>query len=203
MVGSQDLQSKVQLSLSDLLWITTALALLLAYAQAFGRTEVIQLGVYLGTSLLAGFTVGVCVGVVRDVLFWTGLCSLVVFVAVAGGTLPHEGVAMGWGVMAAACGSFASSGFPKTLTLAALVSGFLGGAAMLVTIVGMGESLGWLVGFDIMCAIAVGFLLPGFIRFLQWLETRTRQPRVVLAAWLSICFLVGNYLVPIVGGVIR
>jgi len=97
----------------------------------------------------------------------------------------------------------ASSGFPKPLTLATLFSGFLGGTAMLVTIVGMGESPGWLVSFDILCAIAVGFLVPGFIRFLQWLETRARQPRVVLVAWLSLCFLVGNYLVPILGGVIR
>ena len=137
MIESPETQSKAQVSVSDLFWITTALALLLAYAQSFGETEVIQAGVYLGAALLAGLAVGFCVGAVRDVLFWTSLCSLVVFVAVAGGTLPHDGVIMGWGIMAAACGSAASSGFPKQLWLSTLISGVLAGVSMLVTIVAM------------------------------------------------------------------
>ena len=39
--------------------------------------------------------------------------------------------------------------------------------------------------------------------FLKWFESRIGNPRVVLAAWLAICVMVSNMLVPVLAGVSR
>ncbi|MEN9648897.1 MAG: hypothetical protein RLZ17_938, partial [Actinomycetota bacterium] len=46
-------------------------------------------------------------------------------------------------------------------------------------------------------------LLRPFIEILGWFERHSKAPRAVLAAWLSICVLVGNMLVPILAGVVK
>ena len=48
-----------------------------------------------------------------------------------------------------------------------------------------------------------GFLHTDNDHFLQYLERKTKQPRVVLAVWLTLVFLMGNFFVPVIGGVQR
>lgn len=52
-------------------------------------------------------------------------------------------------------------------------------------------------------AYSLFVLAIGLTILLQWFERESRQPRFVLASWLAISVLIGNLLVPILGGVQR
>lgn len=53
------------------------------------------------------------------------------------------------------------------------------------------------------CALVLAAMLRPFIQYLQCFEVQSRQPRYVLAAWLTLAIVVGNLLVPILAGVQR
>ncbi|MEM8736345.1 MAG: hypothetical protein AAGG44_19105 [Planctomycetota bacterium] len=192
-----------QWKLRDIFWLTTALGMLLAYAQMLGPDVVVQAAVYLIAVIVIGSFVGAMTRKMGDALFWSGLISLVAFVAVAGGTLPNDAVALGWGIVGASTGSLAGVKLPANRWLGSVTSGIVAVLGFVLTQIVMGESITWLVQFDVGFAFIVGLLVRPFVDFLSVLEREAKQPRVVLVAWLTLVFLLGNYLVPIVGGVIR
>ncbi len=194
---------KKQLSILDDFWLTTVVAAILAYARTWGEATVQQAIVYMVLVLVLGGIIGLIAGQLKDALFWSGLTCLVVFIATAGGRLPSTGVLMGWGTVGALCGAQAGVGWPSRWWLAIPVSAILGLVGMLLTLVSLSEPFTGLVQFDLGTAAVVGTILYPFLRFLQGLERRLKQPRVVLTAWLTLVFLLGNELVPTIGGVQR
>lgn len=192
-----------QFTLKTILWSTTALALLLGYARSFGQ-EILWLAVaYSLTALFAGLAIGVVNRNWKEGLFWSSLTTLMAFIAVAGGHLPNAAVGFGWGAVGAICGAVCGVQLPKSMWLGCLLSGALGALCMAVIVRGMGMPLDGLVMFDIVCAALVGVLLRPFIQYLQWFEQQSLQPRILLVSWLTVCMLVGNWLVPVIAGVSR
>ncbi|MFN3193421.1 MAG: hypothetical protein ACE361_23115 [Aureliella sp.] len=192
-----------QWKLRDIFWLTTALGLLLAYAQSLGPEAVRQAALYMAAVIVIGSFAGAIGRNLGDGLFWSALISLIAFVAVAGGTLPNQAVPVGWGIVGSSTGGFAGVSLPKNRWLGVVASGVVAVLGFVLTQVAMGETITWLVQFDVLCAFVVGLIVRPFVDFLRVLERGSRQPRVVLAAWLTLVFLLGNFLVPIVGGVIR
>ena len=195
--------SRSQVRLSDILWTTTAIAIVLAYARSLGDRTVLQAVFYSFAVLLFGCSLGLMARRLKDGLYWSGLIALLAFVAVAGGTLPSEAIAVGWGIVGALCGAMSGIQVPRNRILGTLASGILAGGAMAAAVIMAGQSMTPLIRFDIYCAIGVGLLIRVFVDFMLWLEVQVNHPRVVLASWLTLAFVVGNFLVPIVGGVQR
>ncbi len=192
-----------QFTLKSVFWSTTSLALLLAYARSMGEQAVIHVAIYALLALAAGGLVGFLHGNWKDGLFWSMLVALLTYLAVEGGRLPDESVVLGWGAVGAGCGAICGVRFPKKLWLGTCLTGALGSLLLVSFLLVAGQPLTQLVQFDVACAAVVGCILRPFIEYLQWLEAQSRQPRVVLASWLALSILIGNFLVPIVGGVER
>lgn len=192
-----------QLSMLDNFWLITIVAAILAYVRTWGEATVQQAIVYMVLVLVLGGIAGLIAGQLKDALFWSGLTCLVALIATAGGRLPSTGVLIGWGTVGALCGAQAGVGWPSRWWLAIPVSAILGLLGMLLTLVSLSEPLTGLVQFDLGTATLVGAILYPFLRFLKDLERRSKQPRIMLTAWLTLVFLLGNYLVPIIGGVQR
>lgn len=198
-----DVSTDRQFSLQSLLWTTTAVAGLLAYASRLGGNA-IQLGIaYAIFAMITGSAVGLAARNIKDSLFWSCLTTLLVYMAVAGGRLPNDAVGYGWGIAGAACGAINGVRFPQTLWLGTLFSGAVGLSGLAGCIRWLGQPLDNSVAFDLACALVLAAMLRPFIQYLQWFELQSRQPRYVLAAWLTLAIVVGNLLVPILAGVQR
>ncbi len=192
-----------QFTLKELMWATTAVACLLAYAGRLGGNS-INLGIaYASFATGSGIAFGVASRNLKDALFWSFLTTLLVYMAVAGGRLPSAAVGYGWGIVGALPGAINGIRFPKSLWLGSVLSAFLGLCGFTWCMRWLGQPLDSSVAFDLACALVVAALLRPFIQFLQWFETQSRQPRIVLAAWLTLSIVIGNLLVPIVAGVQR
>lgn len=204
-VNSQSLSSPSpkQIAVLDVIWITTSVALLLGYARTLGDQAVLQAVVYALHVVVLGTGLGVYRSDLKNALYWAALIALLAFIAVAGGRLPNQAVAFGWGAVGAGCGALCGTRIPRSLWAGALASAGFGFLLMLACNVVLGQPISWLVQVDIVSAGLIGFILRPFIQFLQWFESRSRQPRVVLASWLTMCVVLGNFLVPILGGVQR
>lgn len=192
-----------QLSLAGMFWVTTALALLLSYASQQGRQWVNLALIDFGFVVLCGLVVGSIRRAWKDALFWGGLYCMLGFLAVAGGRLPHPSIAIGWGLVGALVGSCAGTQLPCSFVPAVTASAVLGWLSMVSVVLGMQQSLHGMILFDTFVAGVVGALLKPFTTMLQWFERESGQPRIVLASWLGTCVLIGNFLVPILGGVQR
>lgn len=192
-----------QWTLASILWVTTAVALVLAYAMKLGTAAVWQAVFYAGCVVVCGLSIGTFRRDWKNAMFWSALYSLLAYLAVAGGNLPHLSIALGWGLVGALVGSCVGVDLPKNWILATVVSALLGWLAMAFLVLSMKQSITGLVAFDTVVAGFVGGLLKPFTLVLKWLEQQSRQPRYVLASWLAICVLIGNFLVPILGGVQR
>lgn len=194
-----------QFSLLSLMWITTALALLFSYARWVGGDALQQAMVFTAMGTVIGLTVGWLIGDTKNCLFWSLLLTLLAYLAVAGGRLPNAAVFYGWGIVGAFCGAMSVLTVPKNQILAALLMGGVGCIAMIGTIACFPLTLPLepLLLFDVGSAAILGTLLRPFLRFLQWFERRSGQPRVILASWLTMSVLIGNFLVPILAGVRR
>lgn len=198
-----DISTDRQFSLQSLLWTTTAVACLLAYASRLGGNA-IQLGTaYAIFAIVSGSAIGLAARNLKDAMFWSCLTTLLVYMAVAGGRLPNDAVGFGWGIVGASCGAINGVRFPKALWLGILLSGAIGLSGLASCICWLGQPLDSSVAFDLACALIVSAMLRPFIQYLQWFETQSRQPRFVLAAWLTLSIVVGNLLVPILAGVQR
>ncbi len=192
-----------QIALRDVLWITTAVAFVLGYARTLGQSALMQAVVYATLAVSVGCVVGWVGRNMRDGLFWSAVMALLAYVAVAGGRLPNSAVVIGWGAVGAACGALAGVRLPTSAWLGSWTSAACGLLLMAGCIVVAGHSLSWLLMLDVVAAALIGCLLRPFITFLQWFEQRSRQPRVVLVSWLTLTVVIGNALVPILGGVQR
>jgi hypothetical protein len=192
-----------QFTLQSLLWTTTAVACLLAYANRLGGNA-ISLGIaYAIFAIVTGSLVGFASRNLKDAMFWSCLTTLLVYLAVAGGRLPNAAVGYGWGMVGSACGAINGIRFPKAIWLGTVFSAVVGLSGLAACIRWLGQSLDSSVAFDLACALIVAAMLRPSIQYLQWFETRSRQPRFVLAAWLTLSIVVGNLLVPILAGVER
>ncbi len=194
-----------QFSLLSLMWITTAMALLFSYARWVGGDALQQAMVFTVFGTFIGLTIGWLIGDIKNCLFWSLLLTLLSYLAVAGGRLPNAAVLYGWGIVGSFCGAMSVLTVPKNQILAALLMGVVGCLAMIGTIACFPLTLPLepILLFDIGTAAIVGALLRPFLSFLQWFERRSGQPRVILASWLTISVLIGNFLVPILAGVRR
>ena len=192
-----------QFSLMSLLSMTAALAMLLSYARMLGADALPQAIIFAAFASTIGLALGWLFGNWRESLFWSLLMTLLAYLAVAGGRLPNIAVFYGWGIIGSICGSMSVLTFPKNQLLAALLMGIVSCLAMILTIASFRFPLTQLVFFDVGSAAILGAIIQPFLHYLQWFEKRSGQPRVLLACWLTISVLIGNFLVPIVGGVDR
>ncbi len=192
-----------QVRLSTLFWLMAASAFLLAHARSLGADGLRLLGYYLLFVALCSSLVGIAFGRWADVAYWSALTSLLAFLAVAGGNLPDPSIGVGWGLVGAACGAMIGLASPKNFLLGVLVSGTVGLVAMLVVVLCHQVKIDQLIAFDTGCSAVVGATLRPFGDFLKWFESKSKNPRVVLAAWLAICVMVGNMLVPVLAGIQR
>lgn len=192
-----------QWTLASILWVTTAVALVIAYAMKLGPAAVWQAVFYAICVLGCGLAIGTIRRDWKNAMFWAALYALLAYLAVAGGNLPHPSIALGWGLVGALVGSCVGVELPRNWILATMVSAVLGWIAMMILVLSMQQSITGLIAFDTGVAGLLGALLKPFTLLLKWFERQSHQPRFVLASWLAICVLIGNFLVPILGGVQR
>ena len=192
-----------QFSLSSLVWITAALALLFSYARWLGADALKQAMIFAAFGSIIGVGIGWMIGNWQDSLFWSLLLTLLAYLAVAGGRLPNEAVLYGWGIIGSVCGAMSMLTIPKNQVLAAVLMGVVSCLTMVATIGCFRFPFTSLVLFDIGTAAILGAILRPFLNLLQWFEKQSGQPRVLLASWLTISVLIGNFLVPVLGGVNR
>ena len=195
--------SRSQFSLSSLLWITAALAMLLSYARWLGADSLQQAMIFAAFASAIGLGFGWLIGNWRDCFFWSLLMTLLAYFAVAGGRLPNVAIVYGWGTIGAICGAMSVLAVPKNQLLAAILMGVVSCLTMIVTIAAFRFPFTQLVLFDVVSAAFLGVVLQPFLQFLQWFEMRSGQPRALLASWLTISVMIGNFLVPVLGGVER
>ena len=200
-----ELKQSNQFSLLSMMWTTVALALLFSYARWLGGDALLQAMIFTAFGTVIGLAIGWLIGDCKNCVFWSLLLTLLAYLAVAGGRLPNVGVLYGWGIVGSVCGAMSVLTVPKNQILAALLMGLAGCLAMILTIAcfPLPRPLEPLLLFDIGSAAILGAILRPFLSVLQWFERRSEQPRVILASWLTISVLIGNFLVPILAGVRR
>lgn len=194
---------KNQFSLQSIFWLTVALSLLFSYARYLGGDALQQAMIFSLMGLAVGCLLGPLVGNWQDSIFWALLMTLLAYLATAGGRLPNLAVFYGWGLVGAFCGSMSLVKQPVNLIAGAILMGALSSLVMVATLCCFGEPLKGLVLFDVGSAAVIGAILRPFLHYLQWFEKQSSQPRVIMASWLAISVLIGNFLVPILGGVER
>ena len=109
----------------------------------------------------------------------------------------------GWGLIGSVSGALSILRAPKNQIAGALVMGALSCLVMVAMLICFRFPLNGIVYFDIGSAAILGAILRPFLQFLHWFEKQSGQPRFVLASWLTISVLIGNFLVPVIGGVAR
>lgn len=192
-----------QFSLLTLLWCMLAWMLLLAYAKTTGRQGPVQASVFMALGFGAGLLVGLFAGRIRERLYWASLISVLAFLAVAGGSLRDAGVFYGWGVVGAIWGSFFPSRKPKSWWKRSFWFAAIGGAGMLESNIVINRFVspeGW---FDISAAMFIGALLGPLSKTAVLFEVKNKYFKIVLMGCLVTSVLIGNWLVPILGGVTR
>ncbi len=132
-------------------------------------------------------------------MFWTGLIVVEAFLAVAGLRVLAYSQGLGWGMVGAVCGGFCAANLMHHRLWGSLVSGLLGMLSMIGVFLAFREPLDLERGLDIVGAFFVGLVLWHFVAFMRWFQKTSRQPRVVLAAWLTLSVLIGNYAVSLGG----
>lgn len=204
-----------QLGLASFFWVTAATAMLLTYAQKIGTVAIQQLIVYTVFVIFAASVATLWTKRWNEAFYWSALYALLGFLAIAGASMVNPSVALGWGVVGAACGAFAGSRAPFherdteqcygwVYGLRGTVcSGIIGLAGMWSVILFFGEKLTGLVLLDLVGAMVVGAGLTPLAWILRWAENRSGKHRIVLASWLAMSVIVGNLLVPILAGVQR
>ena len=151
----------------------------------------------------AGFVL-VMVGVIgsllrswNDTAFWSIVVTLIAFIAVAGHPMPNQSIAFGWGLVGAGCGALCGARFPKRIWLGVVLSGVLGILLMAVSVLASRASLfDLLTLFDIASAGIVGGLTRLFIEMIGSLIQRAKPSRLVFAAWIISCVVIGRATVP-------
>jgi len=186
-----------------LLWCMLAWILPLTYARTTGRQGPVQATVFMALGLGTGLLVGLIAGRITERLYWASLISILAFLAVAGGSLNDTGVFYGWGVVGSLWGSLFPSRKPKDWWKRSALFAGLGGAGMLEcnSLINRWVSPeGW---FDISAAMFIGALLGPLSKTAVLFDAKNKNLRIVLVGCLVVSVLIGNWLVPILGGVNR
>lgn len=190
---------KRQYSMQSMLWITTAAALLLAYARNLG-TQSHQLLIACAAFWLAWSVVFSLISHDwKETSFWSALILTQAFLAVSAVRILGDSQKYGWAMVGAACGAYCGTSLVKNHLLASILSATLGAISIYLVFVYFEQPLGLETTMDLIGAAFVGSALWFFVYFLRWMEQSTRQPRPVLAAWLTLCVLGGNTLVYLLG----
>jgi hypothetical protein len=177
--------------------------LLLAYARTTGRQGPVQATIFMSLGLGAGVIAGLIAGRMSERLYWASLISILAFLAIAGGSLNDKGVFYGWGVVGSMWGAIFPSRKPKDWWKRCVLFAALGGAGMLEcnwVINRWVSPEGW---FDISAAMFIGALLGPLSKTAVLFDAKNKNLRIVLVGCLVVSVLIGNWLVPILGGVNR
>ena len=191
----QPQQVAQQYSIGSMFWMTAAVAMLLTHAQYLGPQSVQLLCVYgvfwLGASLLFSLLSRRP----KEVLFWSALVVVEGFLAVSAVRAYGFGQSCGWGLVGAVCGGFCAAKLVRSRLVGSVVSGMLGAVSMAVVLWYYSQAMEMELWLDFFGAAIVGCMLWYFIEFMQWFLASSRQPRGVMAAWLTLSVLAGNWLV--------
>lgn len=188
-----------QFSMSSLLWMTTAAALLVGHARTLGpqATQLLFVCALYWTAAATVFSL-----LSRDpkeVVYWSALIVVQAFLAVTAVRIFGFSQASGWGLVGAVCGAYCGAQLMLRPVLSSLTSGLLGAVAMAAVLMYSRESMDVERWLDLIGAAVVGTALWHFIKFLRWFLVASGQPRAVLAAWITLSVLVGNWLVKLNG----
>jgi hypothetical protein len=197
---SSEAHSNLQFSTRAVLWIMLTLGMALAYVRTADAKSLETGAVYAALGLVAGCLIGWVSGKLADALFWSLLITLLAYLSVFE-RVTHEAVAYGWGAVGALCGGVCGVRKPKGPVVGALVSGLLGLAAMAGCVAFYRQPMTAEVSFDVASAGVVGVLLRVLVELVGWFESQSRQPRSIIAAWLTLSVIVGNWLVPWMTGI--
>ena len=133
----------------------------------------------------------------NDTAFWSIVVTLIAFIAVAGHPMPNQSIAFGWGLVGAGCGALCGARVPKRVWKGVLASGVLGTLLMSSSILFARVSLSdVLTLFDVASAGVVGGLTRLFIELIGSLIQRAKVSRLVFAAWIISCVVIGRATVP-------
>jgi hypothetical protein len=183
--------------LSSLFWITTAMAMVMAYGRSLGLNELRMAFAYASFVVCMTGIIGLVCRLWNDTAFWSIVVTLIAFIAVAGHPMPNQSIAFGWGLVAAGCGALCGARYPKQVWLGVLMSGILGIVLMCLSIFFAQASVTDLLAlFDIASAGVVGGLTRLFIELISSLIRRAQVPRLVFAAWIISCVVIGRATVP-------
>ncbi|HBE68787.1 MAG TPA: hypothetical protein DDW52_11630 [Planctomycetaceae bacterium] len=196
-------QSTYQFSMLAILSVTTAVAMLLSYAASIGPESTRQLLVYLLVALVTAIVAGLIARDFGNALFWSVLTNVLIYLAVAGGRLPSENVVYAWSAVGASCGALSGIEWPKNFPLRCATSGIVAGCVMVAALKLLKEDIRELIWFDVLCAVPIGIVLCVAIYGLKQFLAASRHPPLIMAAWMCGLILLGNLLVPIIGGVQR
>jgi hypothetical protein len=192
--------SDSQFTLQTVFWVTIAVALLLVYAKSLGQEAILQSLVYSGTAMSIGVLFGGITRRWKECFFWVCLMTLLAYLGVAGGRLPTIAIVYGWGFIGATTGGLAAIDFPRKVWQGALFSGAFAIGIMIVALKVYGVPIRDLVLFDVFCAGAIGAAVRPAVHWLKMYESQSKQSRLLIATWLTISVLIGNFLVPAFGG---
>jgi hypothetical protein len=201
--SSEPAKRSGQFSLVTLLWCMLGWILLLAYAKTTGQRGPIQASVFMAMGLGVGVLAGLIAGRMTDRVYWSSLISILAYLAVAGGSLKDPGVFYGWGVVGSIWGAIFPNRKPKHWLPRLLLFSAIGGAGMLesnLVINRFVSSEGW---FDVGAAMLIGSVLGPMSKAANIFLNEGKNLKLVLVGCLVASVLIGNWLVPILGGVNR
>ena len=191
----QPAQVGQQYSIGSMFWMTAAVALLLTHARYLGNQSLQLLCIYAVFWLGAALLFSLLSRYPKEVLFWSALIAVEGFLAVSAVRVYGFSQSCGWGLVGAVCGGFCAAKLVRSRLAGSLISGMLGAVSMAAVLWYYGKSMEMELWLDFFGAAVVGFALWHFIEFMQWFITSSRQPRGVMAAWLTLSVLAGNWLV--------
>ncbi len=197
-MDAQELPEKsFQFRLSSLFWITTALAIVMAYARTLGTSELQLAFAYAGFVVVLAGIVGSLCRSWDDTSFWSIVVTLIAFIAVAGHPMPNQSIGLGWGLVGAGCGALGGARFPRRIWLGVILSGVLGIVLMGLSVFASRASIiDLLTLFDLASAGLVGAMTRLFIEMIGSLIQRAKVSRLVFAAWIISCVVIGRATVP-------
>lgn len=191
----QSEQVAQQYSIGSMFWMTAAVAMLLTHARYLGPQSVQLLLIYGVFWLVAALLFSLLSRRPKEVLFWSALIVVEGFLAVSAVRVYGFSQSCGWGLVGAVCGGFCAAKLIRSRLVGSLVSGMLGAVSMALVLWYYGRTMEMELWLDFFGAAIVGFMLWHFLEFMQWFLVSSRQPRGVMAAWLTLSVLAGNWLV--------
>lgn len=196
---NETLPATRQVSMGTLLWMTTAVALLMAHARTLGPLSVQLLGVCCVFWLVSAALFSAISRRPKEVLFWSALIVVEAFLAVSAVRALSFVQECGWGMVGAVCGGFVGARPVGHRVWGSLISAGLGGVAMLAVLAYYREPIAMEQWLDLVGAVVVGFTLWHFVDFMRGFLARSGQSHLVMAAWLTLSVLAGNWAVSYFG----